>query len=110
MRRLAIVIGVFLMVVWVAGLSVHARGWLTWLDLVAGLVALAIGLLPADRADTRTMRGLPIVISLGLLAPWIAGLVTHAQAWITWCTFVAACAMLAEAFGDRLPARRMHTA
>jgi hypothetical protein len=103
-------IGLFLLAIWIAGLSVQTQAWITWLDFVAGLLSIAIGIAPLRRGGVATTAAAPIVVSLGLFAMWIVGLAVHTEAWITWCTFGAACALLVDAIGGGFTVQRMQTA
>ena len=109
-RGVAFIIGLFLLAIWIGGLSVHAQAWITWLDFVAGLLRLAIGIAPLQRGGVAATAAAPIVVSLGLFAMWIVGLAIHTEAWITWCTFGAACALLVDAIGGGFTVQRMQTA
>lgn len=109
-RGVAFVIGLFLIAVWIAGLSLHTQAWITWLNFVGGIVAILIGIAPIERGGATSAGGLPLIISLGLFAMWIVGLAIHAEAWITWCTFGAACALLLDAIGGGFTVQRMRTA
>ncbi len=105
-RVSAIIVGLFLVACWIAGLSVNAAAWITWLDGVGALLAFIVAAMPvgeAERANGRSV--LAGLVSLGLFAMWIIGLVTHTQAWIVWCTFAAACALAFVAFGRGGPVR-----
>lgn len=109
-RGVLVLIGLFLIAVWIAGLSVHAQAWITWLNFVAGIVAIGLGALPIQRGGPATTAGVPTLLSLGLFAMWIVGLAIHTEAWITWCTFGAACAMMIDSIAGGLTVERMRTA
>lgn len=103
------VIGVFLVALFIAGLSLHAAGWLTWLDGFGALVAFFVAGMPvATGEEAPRSRGvLGGLLSLGLFALWIGGLVARVQPWLVWCTFGAAIAMAAVAFGGGANVPRM---
>ena len=109
-RGVLIVIGLFLIAVWIGGLSVHTEPWITWLDFAAGLVAVGLGVLPIERGGTAAAAGVPTLVALGLFAMWIVGLAVHTEAWITWCTFGAACALLVDSIAGGLTVQRTRTA
>jgi hypothetical protein len=81
-----------LILLWVAGLSRHATTWLTWLDLVAGLIAFG------SAAQFAASRRAGVVgwasLAFGLLVLWIAALATGGRSWLAWWTLVLACAFL----------------
>lgn len=88
-----------LIVLWVAGLCFGASPWLTWLELVAGLIAFGGA---ARFSDSARAGGFGWgALAGGLCLLWILALVTRATAWLTWWTFAFACAsaMLAAASG-----------
>ena len=91
-RAIAFVLGLGLVLVWLAGLSSHASGWLTWLDGLAALVALAgaAALVEFNRGGTAGSG----FLALGLFVLWIVGLATGATLWLSWWTFAFACAFL----------------
>lgn len=95
----AIVIGLFLLVVWIFGLRFHSQTWLTWLDGAGALLAFAIAG-AAGRAESAAGRSsMAAVLAIGLFALWIIGLITRADSWLVWCTFAGACASALFAFG-----------
>lgn len=51
----------------------------------------------AEGRESRTILG--GILTLGLFALWIIGLVEQNVAWLVWCTFAAACAMAFAVFG-----------
>ncbi len=90
MRAGMIILGLGLVVLWIVALGAHATGWLTWLDLIAALLAFAAaGFTSLGRAAKS--RGLDLVgpfgLAVGLLILWIVGLATGATLWLTWWTF-----------------------
>jgi hypothetical protein len=99
LRFIPAFIGLGLAALWVTGLSVDATTWLTWLDgIAAALCVLAVGLIPERRSSAGAAMCLGL-IACGLFAIWILGLHREATAWLTWWTFVAACATLLAAIG-----------
>ena len=94
-RGVSVVLGIGLIILWIAGLSSHAThggAWLTWLDGVAGLVAIAIGV----GVGKQARMGVPGwgLIALGLFILWIVGLAAAAPVWLAWWTFAFACAFV----------------
>ncbi|HEY7954321.1 MAG TPA: hypothetical protein VII38_03475 [Polyangia bacterium] len=93
-RSSLIIIGLFLLAVWISGLALHAAAWITWLDFVVAILALGMGAAPIREAGPLGAGGGPVLLSLGLFAMWIVALAIHIEPWIAWCTFAGACAML----------------
>lgn len=99
LRFIPAFIGLGLGALWVTGLSVDATTWLTWLDgIAAALCVLAVGLIPERRSSLAAALCLALIAG-GLLVLWIVGLRQEATGWLTWWTFVAACATLLAAIG-----------
>lgn len=96
----ALIIGLFLKAIWIAGLSIHTQSWLTWLDGAGALLAFGVAAMPSNKAAAEGRTVASAVLCLGLFALWIIALATHAEAWIAWCTFGAACAAAFVAFGS----------
>ncbi len=88
-----------LVLLWVAGLAFRASRWLTWLALLAGVVAFG----GAARFAESIRTGLAGwgALAAGLFLVWILALGKHATSWLAWSTFVFAWAfvMLAVASG-----------
>lgn len=104
MKALAIICGIGLGILWIAGLqSPMAAGWLTWLDGVGAVFSFAA----AANYGTRASRvGTPAIVSAGLFALWIIGLVTNGLPWQNWWTFVFACLMGVAAIAGNRPQAR----
>src|SRR5262245_6132106 len=86
-------LGVGLLVVWIAALSTRQPAWITWLDFVAGVAMVAVVLF-AFTAE-REVAG---VLGIGLFALWLLALARGGAAtWLPWWTFVFACAYVAYA-------------
>ena len=100
-RVSAIVVGLFLAALFFAGLSLQSAAWLTWLDGLGAVLAFVVAAMPdtagAEGASTRAIIG--GIVSLGLFALWIIGLVVNVQPWLVWCTFAAAIGMALVALG-----------
>ena len=94
-RAISFVLGLGLVLLWLAGLSSHASGWLTWLDGLAALIAIAgaASLVEFNRGGSAGAGGL----ALGLFVLWIIGLATGATLWLSWWTFAFACAFFVVA-------------
>lgn len=103
-RPVSVVLGVGLIVLWIAGLSAHATGWLTWLDGLAGLLAIAIGLSFAAHLARGGMAGWG-GLALGLFALWIIALSAGGTLWLAWWTFAFACGFLVLAASATAPTR-----
>jgi len=88
----AIALSFGLVLLWVAGLAHQAAPWLTWLDLVAGLVAFGSAT-PFAESRRAGLAGWG-VLGLALLVLWIAAVAKGERSWLASWTFVAACAFL----------------
>jgi hypothetical protein len=90
LRVFPALIGLGLTAMWVIGLSEDATVWLTWVVGIAAALSFAtVGLIPEKRGSLFAAACLAL-LSAGLGGTWVIGLVTHATAWLTWWTFVAA--------------------
>jgi hypothetical protein len=90
LRAFPAFIGAGLTSMWVIGLSEESTIWLTWLVGIAAALSFAtVGLIPERRASLWAAACLAL-LSGGLGAMWLVGVVTHATPWLTWWTFVAA--------------------
>jgi hypothetical protein len=87
---ISIALSMGLVVLWVAGLCQEATRWLTWLMLVAGVIAFG----GSSRFDESPRAGVGGwgALSAGLFLLWIIALSTHATGWLAWATFFAGCA------------------
>jgi len=91
-RGVSVALGIGLIILWIAGLSAHATPWLAWLDGVAGLAAIVLGLTAVRMAAFGVAAwGL---VALGLFVLWIIGLAAHGPLWLAWWTFAFACAFV----------------
>ena len=92
---MATILGIGLVVLWIAGLgSATAPRWLTWFDGLAALASFAIAAFTPAYASKSTRMGEPIAVSVGLYALWVIALASGATGWLTWWTFVFACAFV----------------
>ncbi|HVV51780.1 MAG TPA: hypothetical protein VHO06_19080 [Polyangia bacterium] len=93
-----------LVVLWVAGLSLQASAWLTWLELLAGVVAFGGSARFGETPRARAAGWGALAAALAVV--WIVALAVRATGWLTWWTlpFAAAFAMLslASTVGRRL--------
>ncbi len=108
-RGLSIALAIGLVIVWIVGLNQHATGWLTWLDGLGALVGFAIAAGAGPAVGRAYGAGGPIALAVGLGILWIIGLATHAEAWLTWWTFVFACAFLLLGIAGGAAGERMTT-
>ena len=92
LRVPAIALSFGLVLLWVAGLSHQQPAWLTWCNLVAGIIAFgsATPLAESRRAGLMGWGAL----GFGLVVLWIAALTKGERSWLASWTFVAACAFL----------------
>jgi hypothetical protein len=88
----AIALSFGLVLLWVAGVSHKEAAWLTWLDLLAGVVAFgsATPLAESRRAGIIGWCSL----AFGLFILWLAAMAKGNRSWLGSWTFVAACAFL----------------
>lgn len=105
-RGVSVILGIGLIILWLAALSAHAVLWLTWLDGLAGLLAIVMGLtLVASARAGASGSGL---LALGLFILWIIGLATGRSLWLAWWTFAFACAFMILAASSMSDERRLH--
>src|SRR5262245_24316318 len=96
LRGISIALGIGLIVLWLVGVNNQATLWLTWLDGIAALWAFTLGAsIVPGRSGLSATAGAPLALSLGLYVLWGIGLLTRAEPWLAWWTFVFACAFLA---------------
>ncbi|HVV48805.1 MAG TPA: hypothetical protein VHO06_04025 [Polyangia bacterium] len=105
-RAISFILGLGLIILWLAGLSSHASLWLTWLDGLGGLVAIAgaAALVEFGRGGTAGSG----LLALGLFVLWIVGLATGATLWLSWWTFAFACAFFVVAGASTSSGARLH--
>ena len=104
MRTLAVICGIGLAVLWLAGLSSpNAATWLTWLD---GLGALASFVVAGGRGVRTTVMTGAVTTAVGLFALWIVGLSTNGAQFQNWWTFVFGCLMAFAAISGAAEERR----
>lgn len=105
-RPISVALGFGLIILWIAALTSNAVGWLTWLDGVAGLIAIAMGLGFAQIARAGVAgSGL---LALGLFVLWIVGLAAGSTLWLVWWTFAFGCAFLILAASSMAGETRLH--
>lgn len=103
-RAWAILLGIGLFILGVAGLNTPGSIWIGWLDIIGGIISFYVGAVSsiavASVSAGRTGGshiysnvGGVFFLSLGLFAVWIAGLVTsRASISMAWWNFGFACA------------------
>jgi hypothetical protein len=105
MRTLAVISGIGLVILWLAGLSSpNAAVWLTWLNGVGALACFVVG------GAKGTRKGLvngAVGTSIGLFALWIIGLASNGAQFQNWWTFVFGCVMAFAAITGSAENRRM---
>jgi hypothetical protein len=96
MRAGLLLAGVVLVSVGAMGFLDGAARWISWLDLLAGLAALAVVLMPDPRTKRGTLelRATPWALAVLLLAASLIGL-ARAERWQAVWTFVGALALAA---------------
>lgn len=82
-------IGVFLLLMWLVGVQLHATVWMTWLLGVAG--AVAVGIAIVDREEVSRVARAQSLVCFGLMlyAAAFAGWSRHVAHW-QWTSGVAA--------------------
>jgi hypothetical protein len=83
-------IGVGLAALFVGGLASGATVWVTWLDGVAALLALAALGLVGDPRSPLAAGLLLGLVAAGLLALWLTAVAEGIGGWRLWGTFAAA--------------------
>jgi hypothetical protein len=106
-RPISVALGIGLIILWIAALSGHAVGWLTWLDGLAGLVAIALGLTFTAQMARAGTAGWGL-LALSLFALWIVALAAGSTIWLAWWTFAFACAFLILAASATAGQGRLH--
>jgi hypothetical protein len=101
-----IVLGIGLLLIWLAGVSTHSAGWLSWLDFVAGATSLLIGAFRPAEVAPATRFGMPLALAIGLFVIWLIGLGVGSPHARVWWTFAFACAYLLVALSVGTPARQ----
>lgn len=103
-RAWAILLGIGLFILGIAGLNTPGSIWIGWFDIVAGIISFYVGAASAiaaasgstvDAVEARPYSNVGGVFFLcvGLFALWIAGLATKsATAAMAWWNFGFACA------------------
>ena len=91
-RGTFLVLGVWLGILWIAGLHNESTTWLTWLDGAVGFLALVTAVLCPEEAPARAVLAAPIALGTVIALFWIVGLASHATVWLTWWTLVIALA------------------
>ena len=100
-RTLSIILGFGLLMLWAVGLSMQdATDWLMWIDGIVGVCAAIMGLAMSRDSSKSLLVGGPVIVSLGLFALWIVGLLLDATSWLSWWTFGFACAFLLTGFAS----------
>jgi hypothetical protein len=92
-RPITVALGIGLVVLWIAALSAHATPWLTWLDGIAGLGAIALGLAATAHLARGGMAG-GFILAFSLFILWVIALASGVTLWLTWWTFAFACAFV----------------
>jgi hypothetical protein len=94
-RTISVVLGVGLMMAWLAGLDRGATPWLSWLDAIGSLAAftIAFGLpLRYVAAGAKAVPAAALGVSLVVLGA--IGLALGATAWLDWWTLGFGCGFL----------------
>jgi len=105
-RGVSVILGIGLIILSIAAMSVHAVLWLTWLDGLAGIAAIVMGLSIA--ATARAGASGSGLLAFGLFILWIVGLTQGRSLWLAWWTFAFACAFMVLSGSALSGERRLH--
>jgi hypothetical protein len=95
LRTWTVILGLGLAILWIFGVTSRGEaGWLSWLQLVAGIYSLLVAASVDDLSPRRTRVSNTLSISIGLSVLWILALVSPVLRWQAWWTFAFACAYL----------------
>jgi hypothetical protein len=101
MKILAIISGIGLAILWIAGLnSPMAPSWLTWLDGVGAVLSFIAAASDRNRASRV---GTSAFTAVGLFVMWLIGMSTNGLQWQNWWTFIFACVMAVAAIAGSRP-------
>jgi hypothetical protein len=100
----AVAIGLALIFVWCASIVHDQDGWLSWLQLVAGVVAVVTGF--ALVRTSGTARAWLALDGLVLLVSALMALRSATPAWVSWSGLIAALAAGVVSAPSRSPAAR----
>src|SRR5262249_22895503 len=92
-RPWMIVLGVGLLLLWLAGVGSRTGGGLLWIDFVLGVASIGAGVFAAALSRNARM-GIPVALSIALFFVWMSGLALRQQPWRSWWTFAFACGYL----------------
>jgi hypothetical protein len=94
LRASLVSLGIATFLLWMVGIVDGATSWMTWVVGVAALLTFL--LVPGAAPDVEPVRAAvaPQLIGLGLIALFVAGLVTHASGWLTWFCLAFGCGYL----------------
>jgi hypothetical protein len=83
--------GIVLLALWVVGLAATSSSpGITWLDGAAGVLSLTFAAAIPDRSPPGLRASGMGVLSLGLFAIWLVGLISGSTPWQVWLTFIVA--------------------
>ena len=105
-RPWMIILGIGLLLVWLAGVGYHTASWLCWLDFVGGMASIAGGLFAPPDLPRNARMAMPLALSVMLFLLWIISLAVGHEAWKVWWTFAFACGYLLLAALSGTPTRR----
>lgn len=100
-KAVPIIIGAGLLVLWLAGIggpgetalaenpaTISVLRWIAWLDLFAGLGALAVAVLETPTSPTARSARLARGLGISLMVLGVVGLVTRLMGWLTLGNFI----------------------
>src|SRR5262245_30626729 len=105
-RPWMIVLGIGLLLVWLAGVGYHTASWLLWLDFIGGILSIAAGLFAPAELSRNARMAMPLALSATLFLLWIISLVVGQEPWKVWWTFAFACGYLLVAALGATPTQR----
>jgi hypothetical protein len=105
-----IILGIGLIIMWLAGLGGQNPGWLVWLDFAVGILSI-IGAFSIPSLSESMRVATPFLLAGGLFLLWLIALgVGGMETWKTWWTFVFACAYTLLGVGAAASPRTTTTA
>jgi asparagine N-glycosylation enzyme membrane subunit Stt3 len=95
--EVAALLAAALVTAWMFAVGYNESGWLSWLDLAAGIVVLG-GLATTRNRELQGTATWPLAGVL-LLALWLFALATGAPRWLTWLNFAVGCGFVVTTVG-----------
>lgn len=106
---LSAAIGVFLLLVWLLGVSLSATGWMTWLLGVAGAIAVGFALIDRDEVSRVTRAQSLVCFAVAMYGVAFAGWSRSVPHWLWLAAAGAASAALITGLSALVSADRQNT-